>query len=477
MSPRFCRRATAFCVATLLITSGCDRSAATDRAPKTAPVGSEGLAEEQPAPPAAPPPPSFERPAPPAIAPESTQPKTEYVRRAEERFERLVPRASLNSWQRFENLVYEANNMEMRGPRAHDGKGPYARSGREIAETWRRYARGVRGFFVLRDSLYSQQDHPYLNEPYAPLLPPNWVTAVAHASTGEEASFEPMALPELDDDAAWRAFETPEALFGELPPSDSLFETATARFEGDEPAGATTRTDNARRTLHILNHDVKAMSAAVEAGPEAVAEVGAERIAASDRTYFGAEIRRRHIIPIFVENPDDHELDEGKGVDIPGREVSEEVLQTVFESIYRRRLADGDLAIERYDLSQPSQRARAIGVLEALIPQSDQTGSDKTSSGDAKIWLWVTGELDPHKKLRGEDARAYVESFRGELEQADVDTSRLELFSKPTVELPRDGLEAAVERELSDFERLDMPMSINLPTSARDLFDVLCCEE
>ncbi|MFP4598307.1 MAG: hypothetical protein ACLFVJ_08645 [Persicimonas sp.] len=402
------------------------------------------------------------------------------MRQAEERFERLVPRASLNSWQRFENLVYEANNMEMRGPRTHDGKGPYARSGREIAETWRRYARGVRGFFVLRDSLYSQQDHPYLNDPYAPLLPPNWVTAVAHASANR-APFEPMALPELDDDAAWRAFETPEALFGDLPPSDSLFETATARYEGDHegdaPAGATTRTANARRTLHILNHDVKAMAAAVDAGPEAVAEVGAERIAKSDRDYFGAQIRRRHIIPIFVENPNDHELEEGKGVDIPGREVSEEVLQTVFEAIYRRRLAGGDLAIERYDLSEPSQRARAIGVLEALIPQSDQADSDKTDSGDAKVWLWVTGKLDPHKKLRGEDARAYVESFRGELERADVDTSRLELFSKPTIELPRDGLEAALDRALADFERLDMPMSINLPTSATDLFDMLCCQQ
>ena len=47
----------------------------------------------------------------------------------------------------------------------------------------------------------------------------------------------------------------------------------------------------------------------------------------------GSAFRRRHIIPIFVENPDDHELEEGKGVDIPGREVSEEVLQTVFVNV------------------------------------------------------------------------------------------------------------------------------------------------
>ena len=49
---------------------------------------------------------------------------------------------------------------------------------------------------------------------------------------------------------------------------------------------------------------------------------------------------------------DDHELrDEGKGVALWGRDVPDETLRLVRDTVLRRRLQDGPLAIERYDLT------------------------------------------------------------------------------------------------------------------------------
>jgi hypothetical protein len=400
----------------------------------------------------------WKRPAPPVIDEAATRPDSDNLLSAKPRYERIVPRVTLRSWQRFENVIYEANNLVMRGPRDQE-TGLYERDGAEIASTWRRYANGTRGLFVLRDSLFSQQDHPVANDPYAPLLPPNWITAVAHEASDSE-TFDLPELPAVDDDAGWRQFETEAQLFGDLPTSESVFEAAVGGG-----AGAA----NARSTLHILYLDVRAMIAAIERGPRAVAQVGAERIAASDRAYFGVDTRRERIIPIFVENPTPHEIDEGKGIDLPDRDVSDEVLQTVFRVVYARRLEDGDLALERYDLSKAAERKRAVSALEALIPES--ANDDRTT----KVWLWVTGELDPDKKLQGEDARPYIGELREAIDHADIDTSRLELFSKPSVALAEDDFESALKRELARFEALDMPMSVELPTTHSALRDTICC--
>jgi hypothetical protein len=244
-------------------------------------------------------------------------------------------------------------------------------------------------------------------------------------------------------------------MFGSFPPSANLYSTAR-RPLGRAPARDRDAISNARASVRALAEDAAALIAASADGPEAVARVGAERIAASDRRYFGAELRRRAVIPIGVENPNRHELvDEGKGLEIWGRSVPAEAVRLARDAIYRRRLEDGDLAVERYDLSLPSDRERAIAVLEALVPRSRRP----TSGG--RVWLWVNGGLDA-RGIGGHDATAHVESFRRDLSRADVDTSRLCLLSKPHVDLPDgpgrgEAFEAAVDR----FRALGLPLSVN----------------
>lgn len=110
----------------------------------------------------------------------------------------------------------------------------------------------------------------------------------------------------------------------------------------------------------------------------------------------------------------------------PGAEVSDALVAMVTREVYRARLKDGALAIERYDISSKKDRARAIALLEALIPPNDTETS-------GKVWLWITGDLIEGKKLEGEDPLAHMPSFLEELEGAKIDRARLELFGKPTV--------------------------------------------
>jgi len=373
-------------------------------------------------------------------------------------YERIVPLVSAGSRKRFGNLVYEGNNPRMRGQRSGN-TGLYERTGREVAAAWRRYAAGVRGMFVLRDSLYSQQDHPYLNSPYSPMLPPRWVAAVAHAAS-LAGNFRVPVLPAVEDDAAWNALAGPAALFGDLPVSRALFEAAV---------GTGARAGNARATLQTLYRDARALVAVLPRGPGAVARVGAERIAHSDRAYFGDKLRRERIIPILVRNPSPYEVAEGKGLARPGSNIPMELRDAIKRAVNKRRLADGDIALERYDLSNAAERRRAVSVLEGLIPDSDPDGLS------TRVWLWVTGKLQPGKGLVGDDARAYIPVFREELRGSDIDMSRVELLSKPAVSLPERGFEEALLRELVDFKELGMPMSVDLPATHPGLRRLLCC--
>lgn len=369
------------------------------------------------------------RPAPPPIPAARTTVDAQNQRSAPPRYHRITPRAFPQTPARFSDLVYECNNMEFRGPKAG---ARYADDGATVAARWRQFAAGTGGVFVLRDSLWSQQDHPSGHAAYAPMMPPNWVTVAVAAAAEGRALVLPTAPP-VDDDAAWSAL-TPAAMFGDLPVSDSLHRAAAA-------TGAVAR--NARRVHRMLTDDVRAMWRAAPAGAEAVAAAGAERIAASDRAYFGAALRRTTVIPIFVEHPNDHEVEEGKGMGVHGRRLSVAHQATAMRAVYRRRLADGDLALERYDLSNAADRDRAIAVLEALIPPGEPAGR-------GKVWLWITGKLDPQRKLQGDGPLAYVGAFRAQLQAADVDLTRLHLFAKPEIVLPRTGdrkavLEAAID--------------------------------
>jgi len=197
------------------------------------------------------------------------------------------------------------------------------------------------------------------------------------------------------------------------------------------------------------------MSNASAQGADAVAAAGAEHITASDRSYFGVELRREHVVPIFVENPNEHELrDEGKGMTVWGRDLPRRAVEVARRAVYGRRLADGPIALERYNLANEAERNRALAVLAELVPRG--------SSGHA-VWLWVNGGSDGHGK--GVDAFPHLEGFQEQLRGADLELSRVVLFSKPSVRphgaTARADLETAVERA----NALGVPLSLQMRTT------------
>jgi hypothetical protein len=376
---------------------------------------------------------------------------------APRRFERVVARMVPGDAPVFGNLLVEGNNPLMRGP-LDKKSGLYQADGDETADAWQSGARRVQGVFVLRDSLFSQQDHPYRQEAVAPMLPPNWVAVAVHHAANRLPIAVPT-LPVLADNAAWSRL-TPEDVFGPFPVSDSLYERALAlpTKRDSIQVNRAVFARNARRILRNLMAQARQMERLWSDGRQAVAVRGAELIAASDVAYFGSELRRRSVIPIFVENPNDKEVEEGKGVRPPDLEISDQTAHLVMTEVFRRRLEDGDLAIERYDVSLAQERARAVRVLEALIPK----GAGVATS---KVWLWINGTLDPNEKLRGEGPLAYVPLFRRELAAASIDLTRLRLFAKPSHFLRgtmADRLQT-LESQLSEYERLDLTMSVSTP--------------
>jgi len=230
------------------------------------------------------------------------------------RYEHVTLRAGLPVSTRYEDLIYEGNNMNFRGKA--DATGLY-RSGETTALDWRRWIAGIKGMIVLRDSLYSQQDHPVLQAPRALMLPPSWVSVAVAVAMGEGEGAPLLAplAPAVEDDAAWAELSSAQARFGSFPPSERLFEESRRSLASPEAeAGDHAKTRNARASIRALSAAAGAMVQARAQGPEAVADAGAAWISASDRTYFGAELRTR-TIPIFVENPNEHEMrDEGKGM-------------------------------------------------------------------------------------------------------------------------------------------------------------------
>jgi hypothetical protein len=365
------------------------------------------------------------------------------------RYANVLIRAALPIGRRYANLGYEGNNKNFRGPAS---AADLYRSGDETAADWRLYAAGVGKLVVLRDSLFSQQDHPISQTPRALMMPPNWVSvAVAEVLAGR-LPVAPRSAP-IDDDTAWSITDAP-TLFGSFPVSERLFIDATRPLANASPDDAT-KTRNARRSMQSLAAAAQAMIDAAPHGPDAVAQTGAEWIAASDRTYFGVELRRTKIIPIFVENPNEHESrDEGKGLGVWGRELPEQALALTGKYVYARRLADGDLALERYDLRHASEQARAIALLELLLPPGS-SGHD--------VWLWVNGGSDGHGS--GDPAVPYIADFQVQLEAAQIELSRLVLLSKPSIQPWGDDAKQLFEAEVDRYTALGIPLSAQLSTS------------
>jgi hypothetical protein len=298
------------------------------------------------------------------------------------------------------------------------------------------------------------------------MLPPAWITtAVVEVAAGR--ALRPVRAPAIDDDAAWKAIPSAAEMFGSFPPSDGLYKRTTRALAGASEADAR-ETRASRASVRALAEETAPLIAAASGGPMSVARAGAERISRSDLRFFGASLRYHRLIPILVEHPQSREaIEEGKGFTVAGRTYPQELVDMTRGTVLSRRLLDGDIALERYDLTQPADRAHAIAVLTELIPAA--AGGDKGSTGSpTKVWLWVTGKMVGHK---GESAARYLESFMAEVKGAPIDHRRLRVVGKPPFDLPT-GPDAttAFKREATWYRKRDLPFSAAITTGQlRDL--------
>jgi hypothetical protein len=367
------------------------------------------------------------------------------------RFEHVVGRVGGTRGALFTNLLYESNNRSMRGD--FDAR---PEAGCDNAARQREVASRVRGLFVLRDALFSQPDHPVEHRACALMLPANWITAAAADALAGVPLRAPSAPP-VDDDAAWSRVSVTD-LFGSFPASERLHRVAIRPRTGTPTENA--QTANARHNLHVLAREAAHLIAASSSASSpaervrAIAAAGAERIAESDRAYFTPELRRERAIVLGVEHPNTHELrDEGKGIAIWGRDVPASVLREVRDAVYRRRLVDGPVGIERYDLTRAADRRRAIEVVTALAPRG--------SSGH-RIYLWVGGPLAECSE-QVQDASAELPGFLRELRAAPIAHERVVVYNRPSFRLGRATREAFLA-EAERFRALGLPFSVNANT-------------
>ncbi len=364
---------------------------------------------------------------------------------APEFYDIVIPRLEVYPKLLYNNLYYEGNNIIMRDL---SGEPADSSEGFIISKNWRKLTENTKAAFVLRDALFSQQDHPYKFVPFALMLPANWITAAAEC---DEDSLKPVTAPPVYDDNSWSKIKTPEEMFGSFPGSETLFKLATKQ---PDRLPDTIYTYNARKTIRILAGYSKRLVEKRKTGIDAMIEEGADIIAGSDTLYFGEVNLRKHLIPIMVENPTQHEVFEGKGIALEFNDtVHTEIISAIRKILYKRRLADSDIALERYDLSNPGERKRAINVLQELIPENSKGNN---------IWLWVTGKLLKNKTLQGEDASSYISQFKKEIEKAGINTSRLRFVNKPYVKLPNKDGEKSLRESTERLHELGLYESVNL---------------
>jgi len=363
---------------------------------------------------------------------------------APEFYDIVIPRLQAAPEILFDNLYYEGNNLVMRDVKSAESDSSAAYL---ISKNWRKLAEQTKAVFVLRDALFSQQDHPYKSVPFALMLPANWITAAAL----QKDSVQLVLAPSVHDEEAWSEIKTPDQMFGSFPVSETLFKFAVRK---PDLMSDTIYTYNARTTIRMLSEFSRKLADKRKTGIDEMIEEGAELIEESDTLYFGDEIRREHIIPIMVENPTQHEIMEGKGIELSLHDtLHKNTVAAIRRILYRKRLSGGDIALERYDISNAGERKRAINVLEELIP--------KGSSG-ASVWLWVTGRLLKNRTLQGEDASAYISRFQKEIRNSNVDESRLRFVSKPSFQLKKNNPKQSLKESVERFRQLDLYESLNL---------------
>jgi hypothetical protein len=337
------------------------------------------------------------------------------------------------------SFYYEGNNIRMRRWLGLHKFGVLP--GGAIALKWRALGMQARKIFVLRDSLFGQQDNLTQHRPTALMLPPPWILAILTAS-----NVKPVHLPPPEDDLTWRALAGTDDYFDPVPLPSSLFELATAAL-ADHSFRGRARIRHVRIGLIELARQLTDIIQAEDKDPAALFRRSAEWIAASDRSYFTGAIRRKSIVPILVENPNPFEKGLAKGFASPELgDVSETLRFSAAVHLLSRRLEDGDIALERYDISKDSDTDRAINLLEALIPANQ--------SGENLVWLWINGPLDVMEthQIHGIGPLDYLPGFRRTLNDSNINLARLRLFAKPDLSLPVDpGTENSLRHTLANY--------------------------
>lgn len=345
------------------------------------------------------------------------------------------------------DFYYEGNNIIIRGDEND------SMTGEVIAKKWKDIAVQTKKIFILRDSMYSQQDHPVKHAPFCLILPPSWIVSALTAKP-----LKKMNTPPVSDDAQWTAIHSPQKIFGSFPISKSLYKYATMSSQHSD-AETRNRILNSRLSLKQLSAYCDRLIKASQFSRQAVIETGAEIICEGDKQYFGTQIRSKHIIPIVVENPHDYETRMGKGFTPPGRQnIPPGLIKKVIRTVLTARMADGDIAIERYDLSDKKEQERAAGILEMVIP--------KASDQNTCVWLWVTGPMTDPKNFIGKNALRYIPPFLASIKNRDINLSRLRFLSKPDFKPNRaTDKKAAILQALTLYNSIDIPLGLNMNTS------------
>jgi len=360
------------------------------------------------------------------------------------RYINVVPRADHTSSFLFDNLRYEGNNPEMRTPSpTADQPSPTAE---EVAGRWRALIAKTGGMFVLRDSLFSQQDHPFKHGiPCALMMPPNWITKAV--LTPEP---KPMTAPPIDDESAWQETRgDPSTVFGSFEPSEDLHNYAS-QLSTDKPPALKTQILAARSTIRLLaSFANELLQTREDSGIDAAIDHGADLIATSDNSYFGSV--RAKAIPMMGIKPSEEDS-------ISGMKALEDTSNQIIETVMRRRLDDGDLLlIYRYqypfDLSSPEERRQALTTLSRVIPPSAPPGG--------VVWLWIWGGSDSDSQSGWDDPTTYIEIFKEELRSEEIDLSRLRFYAKPTSEYEGPDASDQFENELDRYQSFGFALSVN----------------
>ena len=355
------------------------------------------------------------------------------------RLERLQP-----------SFIYEGNNIRMRYWMGWRRFGIL--SGSFTAFKWRLLGLQGRKIFVLRDSLFGQQDNLSQHQPFSPMLSLNWIlTAIS------TQNHQPIHLPPPTADLDWTSISSPGDFFGEFQLPSNLFKLANTSLASSR-FKSRTRIRSARFGLVELSRQINAVIQHDNQEPEALLSRSAELISSSDRKYFSPTIREKSIIPILVENPNPYEKGLGKGFSSPkAADVSEAVQFKALVQVLKRRLEDGDIALERYDISKDSEISRVVKLLEALIPEG--------YPGSHKVWIWINGPLDHSvsDRISGTGPLAFLPQFQRILDRSNIHLASLRLLAKPDLTKPMDQAQIhSLHRALSEYAKFKVYNSLNL---------------